>query len=263
MYCMGCNREPEVTVYAVACAPCWHSSMDATRASSTRVAAAGRSERRGLAGRTNAVLAAAQHDAPEQAAQRRQALRAGLPPPQHQAAPDAAVVEWLVRQELQQALQSTARSASAFTGCGPLCRASSQRRPEEAEAVDTVLSGDMCAHDVSLFLALAQRSAALHKAVSTAMPGAAAGRISALRAWRTWISSTLEVIGVPVTTQAWRRHSAEVICAATLEDCATSCASSSTTRQNPNCSSSDLRRHPGTHCQAQAPSNGTFFSALG
>lgn len=59
----------------------------------------------------------------------------------------------------------------------------------------------------------------------------------------TWISSTLEVMGVPVTTQAWRRQSADTMMAATLDDCATSCASSSTTRQNPNCSSSDLPRN--------------------
>ena len=56
----------------------------------------------------------------------------------------------------------------------------------------------------------------------------------------TRISSTLEVMGVPVTTQAWRRQSADTMMAATLDDCATSCASSSTTRQNPNCSSRDL-----------------------
>ena len=234
-------------MYVVACAPCRHSSMGATCASFTQVAAAGRSERWGLAGRTDAVLGAAQHDAPEQAAQRRQALRAGLPAAQHEAAPDATVVEGLVRQELQQALQSTAHSASAFAICGLHCEASLQRRPEEAQEADTVLSGGICAHDVSLFLHLAQSSAVLHKTVCTAMPGAAAGRMSALCAWATWISSTLEVIGVPVTTQAWRRHSAEVICAATLEDCATSCASSSTTRQNPNCSSSDLHRAPRVH----------------
>lgn len=63
-----------------------------------------------------------------------------------------------------------------------------------------------------------------------------------------WISSTREVMGVPVTTQAWRRQSADVIWAATLDDCATSCASSSTTRQNPNCSSSDLRAYE-AHCK--------------
>jgi len=47
-------------------------------------------------------------------------------------------------------------------------------------------------------------------------------------------------MGVPVTTQAWRLHKLEVIWAATLLVAATSWASSSTTRQNPNCSSGHL-----------------------
>ena len=54
--------------------------------------------------RTDVLLGAAQHDALEQAAQGHQALQAGLPPPQHQAAPVAVVVEGLVRQKLQQPL---------------------------------------------------------------------------------------------------------------------------------------------------------------
>jgi hypothetical protein len=61
----------------------------------------------------------------------------------------------------------------------------------------------------------------------------------------TWISSTRLVMGVPVTTQAWRRQSADVMRAATLEEAATNCASSKTSRQKPNCNSSDLHAHAG------------------
>lgn len=45
-------------------------------------------------------------------------------------------------------------------------------------------------------------------------------------------SSSLLLIGVPVTTQAWRRHSDDAMTAATLLLLATSCASSSTTLWN-------------------------------
>lgn len=46
-------------------------------------------------------------------------------------------------------------------------------------------------------------------------------------------SPHLAVMGVPVTTHAWRLHSDDAMTAATEEELATSCASSSTTLQNP------------------------------